>query len=110
MKKKIEFSKILLFILMILSIFITGLSTWFMVKYETYEPLVYVVPAIFAELGAATASYYIKAKNENKIKIILGAVNEIQSNTETLDEQQERIIEALVSSLNKQNEVIIWQI
>lgn len=100
MKKKIEFSKILLFILMILSIFITGLSTWFMVKYETYEPLVYVVPAIFAELGAATASYYIKAKNENKIKIILGAVNEIQSNTETLDEQQVRIIEALVSSLN----------
>ena len=100
MKKKIEFSKILLFILMISSIFITGLSTWFMVKYETYEPLVYVVPAIFAELGAATASYYIKAKNENKIKIILGAVNEIQSNTETLDEQQVRIIEALVSSLN----------
>ena len=100
MKKKIEFSKILLFILMILSIFITGLSTWFMVKYETYEPLVYVVPAIFAELGAATASYYIKAKNENKIKIILGAVNEIQSNTETLDEQQVRIIEALVSSLS----------
>lgn len=100
MKKKIEFSKILLFILMVLSIFITGLSTWFMVKYETYEPLVYVVPAIFAELGAATASYYIKAKNENKIKIILGAVNEIQSNTETLDEQQVRIIEALVSSLN----------
>lgn len=100
MKKKIEFSKILLFILMVLSIFITGLSTWFMVKYETYEPLIYVVPAIFAELGTATASYYIKAKNENKIKIILGAVNEIQSNTETLDEQQVRIIEALVSSLN----------
>lgn len=100
MKKKIEFSKILLFILMILSIFITGLSTWFMIKYETYEPLVYVVPAVFAELGAATASYYIKAKNENKIKIILGAVNEIQSNTETLDEQQVRIIEALVSSLS----------
>lgn len=100
MKKKIEFSKILLFILMILSIFITGLSTWFIIKYETYEPLVYVVPAVFAELGAATASYYIKAKNENKIKIILGAVNEIQSNTETLDEQQVRIIEALVSSLS----------
>ena len=100
MIKKIEFSKILLFILMVLSSFITGLSTWFMVKYETYEPLIYVVPAIFAELGAATASYYIKAKNENKIKIILGAVNEIQSNTETLDEQQVRIIEALVSSLN----------
>ena len=100
MKKKIEFSKILLFILMILSIFITELSTWFMVKYETYEPLVYVVPAIFAELGAATASYYIKAKNENKIKIILGAVNEIQNSTEELTEDKIRIIEAMVSSLN----------
>lgn len=100
MKKKIETSKIFLVIITLLTIFVTGISTYFMFKFETYEPLVYLVPAIFAELGAATASYYIKAKNENKIKIILGAVSEIQNNSETLDEQQVRIIEALVSSLN----------
>ena len=69
MKKKIEFSKILLFILMILSIFITGLSTWFMVKYETYEPLVYVVPCHFCSL-AATALYK-KQKTRIKLKLFL---------------------------------------
>lgn len=100
MKKKCETSKIFLIIITLLSIFITGLSSWFMLEYKTYEPLVYLVPAIFTELGAATASYYIKAKNENKIKIILGAVNEIQNSTEQLTEDKIRIIEAMVSSLN----------
>lgn len=98
--KKFETSKIFLIIITILSIFITGLSTYFMLKYKTYEPLTFLVPAIFAELGAATASYYIKAKNENKIKIILGAVNEIQNNSEELTDDKIRIIEALVGSLN----------
>jgi len=100
MKKKFETSKIFLIIITLLSIFVVGLSTHFMLKYETYEPLAYIVPAVFTELGAATASYYIKAKNENKIKIILGAVNEIQTSSETLTDEQVRIIEAMVSSLN----------
>lgn len=100
MKKKFETSKIFLIVITLLSIFVVGLSTYFMLKYETYEPLAYIVPTVFAELGAATASYYIKAKNENKIKIIIGAVNEIQTSSETLTDEQVRIIEAMVSSLN----------
>ena len=74
---KIETSKVFLFIMAILSILVVLFSTWFCYKYETYEPLNYVVPAIFTELGAATAGYYWKSKNENKIKMILGAVKEI---------------------------------
>ena len=98
--KKIETSKIFLIIMTLLTIFIIGLSTFFMLKHDTYEPLIYIVPAVFAELGAATASYYIKAKNENKIKIVLGAVKEIQDNNEELSEDKIRVIEALVGSLN----------
>lgn len=98
MKKKIETSKIFLFIIALLSIFITAFSTWFCFKYETCEPLCYTVPAIFAELGAATAGYYWKSKNENRIKMTLGAVKEISEYNE-LNEEQVRIVEALVNTL-----------
>ena len=99
MTKKIETSKIFLFIVALLSIFITAFSTWFCFKYETCEPLSYTVPAIFAELGAATAGYYIKAKNENKIKIILGAVEKIQNKSNNLTEEQTRVLEAIINNL-----------
>ena len=74
---KIDTSKVFLFIMAILSILVVLFSTWFCYKYETHEPLGYVVPAIFTELGADTAGYYWKSKNENKIYMILGAVKEI---------------------------------
>ena len=95
---KIETSKVFLFIMAILSILVVLFSTWFCYKYETYEPLNYVVPAIFTELGAATAGYYWKAKNENKIKMILGAVKEISEYKE-LSEEQIRIVEAFINTL-----------
>jgi hypothetical protein len=95
---KIETSKIFLFIIAILSIIVTVFSVWFCYKYETYEPLCYIVPAIFTELGAATAGYYWKSKNENKIKMTLGAVKEISEYKE-LNEEQIRIVEALVNTL-----------
>lgn len=95
---KIETSKVFLFIMAILSILVVLFSTWFCYKYETHEPLGYVVPAIFTELGAATAGYYWKSKNENKIKMILGAVKEISKYKE-LSEEQIRIVEALINTL-----------
>ena len=95
---KIETSKVFLFIMAILSILVVLFSTWFCYKYKTYEPLSYVVPAIFTELGAATAGYYWKSKNENKIKMILGAVKKISEYKE-LSEEQIRIVEALINTL-----------
>lgn len=95
---KIETSKVFLFIMAILSILVVLFSTWFCYKYETYEPLSYTVPAIFAELGAATAGYYWKSKSENRIKMTLGAVKEISKYNE-LSEEQVRIVEALVNTL-----------
>ena len=57
-----------------------------MINLETIEPLIYLVLAIFTELGAATCSYYFKAKSENKVKIILGAIKEITKDENLTDE------------------------
>lgn len=97
--KKIETSKIFLFIITILSTLIVLFSLWFCFKYETCEPLCYTIPAIFTELGAATAGYYWKSKCENRIKMTLGMVKEL-SQINNLTDEQVRIIEALVSTLN----------
>lgn len=97
--KKIETSKLFLLIITILTIFIVGFSTYQMINLETIEPLIYLIPAIFTELGAATCSYYFKAKSENKVKIILGAIKEITKD-ENLTDEQTRIAEALINNLN----------
>lgn len=97
--KKIETSKLFLLIITVLTIFIVGFSTYQMINLETIEPLIYLVPAIFTELGAATCSYYFKAKSENKVKIILGAIKEITKDDNLTDEQT-RIAEALINNLN----------
>ena len=97
--KKIETSKLFLLIITILTIFIVGFSTYQMINLETIEPLIYLVPAIFTELGAATCSYYFKARSENKVKIILGAIKEITKD-ENLTDEQTRIAEALINNLN----------
>ena len=97
--KKIETSKLFLLIITILTIFIVGFSTYQMINLETIEPLIYLVPAIFTELGSATCSYYFKAKSENKVEIILGAIKEITKD-ENLTDEQTRIAEALINNLN----------
>lgn len=97
--KKFETSKIFLFVITLLSILTIAFSFYQIHKTENYDLLTYIVPSVFAELGAATGCYYIKAKNENKIKIILGAVEEL-SQKENLTEEQVRIIEALTNNLN----------
>lgn len=97
--KKIETSKIFLFIITLITTLIVGLSAWFIVKYENENTLTVLVPSVFAELGAATGVYYWKSKSENKIKMTLSAVKEL-SQIEDLTEEQVRIIEALVNTLS----------
>ena len=97
--KTITTSKAILLGIFLLTIFVVIFSCRQMILLQTYEPLLYLIPAVFTELAAATASYYWKAKNENKIKIVLGAVEKIQ-NGEEITEQQVRIIESLINSLN----------
>ena len=99
MKKKIETSKLFLFIITIITVLIVGLSCWFVVKYNSENTLSYIVPSVFVELGATTGVYYWKSKSENKIKMTLSAVKEL-SQIDDLTEEQTRIVEALVSTLN----------
>ena len=75
------------------------IKTRLVIKHDTEEPLAYIVPSVFAELGAATGVYYWKSKSENKIKMTLSAVQEL-SQIDDLTEEQVRIIEALVNTLN----------
>lgn len=69
-KNKMEFSK-KIFIwtslaTTVITIF-TGVMVW---RTNDVSPLMYLIPAIFAELATATAFYYNKAKAENKIKLM----------------------------------------
>jgi len=98
--KAITTSKIILLGIFLLTTFVVIFSCRQMILLQTYEPLLYLIPAVFTELAAATASYYWKAKNENKIKIILGAVERFQKNNPELTEPQVRIIEAMINSLS----------
>ena len=97
--KKIETSKLFLFIITAITILIIGLSSWFVIKYNSENTLSFLIPGVFTELGAATGVYYWKSKSENKIKMTLSAVQEL-SQIDDLTEEQTRIVEALVSTLN----------
>jgi len=54
----------------------TGVMIW---KTNDLSPLMYLIPAVFAELATATGFYYSKAKAENKIKIQKGTADPNQS-------------------------------
>lgn len=69
-KNKMEFSKKIFvwtsLATTIVTIF-TGVMVW---RTNDLSPLMYLIPAMFAELATATAFYYSKAKAENKIKLM----------------------------------------
>ena len=93
-----EFSKLLLRMIVSLTIIISFFCIFFCFKFETTEPLTYLVPSVFTELAAGTGFYYWKAKSENKIKITLGAIDNLREK-EDLTENEVRIMEALINSL-----------
>lgn len=98
-KKSIEeFSKLLLRMIVGLTMVIIFFCIFFCFKFETTEPLTYLVPSVFTELAAGTGFYYWKAKSENKIKITLGAIDDLRQK-EDLTENEVRIMEALINSL-----------
>ena len=69
-KNKMEFSKKIFVwtsLATIVVIIFTGVMIW---RTNDLSPLMYLIPAMFAELATATAFYYNKAKVENKIKLM----------------------------------------
>ena len=74
-KKKMEFSKKIFVSVSIAASLVTiftGIMIW---RTNDLSPLMYLIPAVFAELATATGFYYSKAKAENKIKIQKGLEN-----------------------------------
>lgn len=68
-KPRFETSKVILFIVGAVTIWVTAFTLIMVWKTENLEPLAYLIPAIFAELATATGFYYSKAKAENRIKL-----------------------------------------
>ena len=68
-KRKLEFSKKILYAIAIMTVIIIAFSMLLMWKTGDLSPLAYLIPGIFAELATSTGFYYWKAKNENVIKI-----------------------------------------
>jgi L-asparagine transporter-like permease len=69
-KNKMEFSKKIFVCTSLATLMVmifTGVMVW---RTNDLSPLMYLIPAIFAELATATAFYYNKAKAENKIKLM----------------------------------------
>lgn len=67
--KKFEFSKIIMIVSSLITISISVFALVMIWRTENLEPLIYLIPAAFAELATATGFYYSKAKLENRIKL-----------------------------------------
>lgn len=68
-KKKIEFSKKMIIFMFSLTIVITAYTLFIVTFTQNVEPLVVLIPLVFAELGVGTMFYYKKAERENIIKL-----------------------------------------
>ena len=69
MKKKIEFSKIIMLVVGAVTITVTAFTLIIVKETGDTSPLAYLIPAVFAEFATATGFYYSKAKSENQIKL-----------------------------------------
>lgn len=69
-KKKVEFSKLIFVGVSMLTLAITVFSCRMIWITKDTSALAYLIPAVFAEMAAATGFYYTKAKVENKIKLM----------------------------------------
>ena len=67
--KKIEFSKIIMFVVGAVAFGVTAFTIFIVYNTGDTSPLGYLIPAIFAEMATATGFYYHKAKKENEIKL-----------------------------------------
>lgn len=77
MKKKKEFSKIIITWVTIATALVVIFSLIMIWRTNDLMPLSYLIPAVFTELATATGFYYHKAKKENEIKLKLLSGKEI---------------------------------
>lgn len=68
-KKKMEFSKWIINYMFFLTTVVSAVAIFVSVTTLNVEPLVVLIPLVFAELGVGTMFYYKKAERENIIKL-----------------------------------------
>lgn len=68
-KSKIEFSKKIFIFVAAVAVVVTAFTMYMVWETKDLTPLVYLIPAIFAETASATGFYYWKSKAENQLKI-----------------------------------------
>lgn len=81
MRKKLEFSKLIMLTVGAVTIIVTAFALFMMWKTQDLSPLAYLIPAVFTELSVGTAFYYSKAKAENRIKLRKKYGSEIYNDT-----------------------------
>ena len=81
MKKKIEFSKIIILIVGAVTFIVTAFTMFIVFTTGDTSPLAYLIPAVFAEFATSTGFYYWKARTENKIKLRKKYGEEIYNDT-----------------------------
>ena len=75
-KYKVDFSKKIFVCISLATSIITLFSMYMIWITKDLSPLMYLIPAMFAELATATGFYYKKAERENVIKIEKGFENQ----------------------------------
>lgn len=68
-KKKFEFSKIIIFIVGVVTIAVTTFTLYMVWETKDLSVLAYLIPAIYTETASATGFYFWKARTENKIRM-----------------------------------------
>lgn len=68
-RKKFEFSKLIMIAVGAVTFVVTAFTLHMVHETKDLTPLMYLIPAIFAEMATATGYYFSKAKRENEIKL-----------------------------------------
>lgn len=64
-----EFSKKIFIFVAVVAVVVTTFTMYMVWETKDMSPLIYLIPAIFAETGTGTAFYYWKARCENLKKM-----------------------------------------
>lgn len=83
-KKKFEFSKIIIFIVGVVTIAVTAFTLYMVWETKDLSVLSYLIPAIYTETASATGFYFWKARTENKIRMSK-QIQEEQIDTEIIN-------------------------
>ena len=82
--KKREFSKVIVAAVGAVTICVTVFTLVVVWRTGDTTPMSYLIPAVFAEMAAATGFYYSKAKAENRIKLRMKYGPEIYNDAKEL--------------------------